>query len=130
MAAAHGDEAPIRVFVADDHDVVRRALGDYLADVGFVVIGEARDVGELLAAEALGRADALVLDLSLPPRGGLASLACVRASHPAIVIVVVSMAPADPYAAHARLAGAADFVSKEAPPPALADALRRAVAAR
>jgi DNA-binding NarL/FixJ family response regulator len=62
----------IRVFIADDHAIVREGLRRILAtDPAFEVVGEAKDGHEALAAVRTGGFDVLLLDLSMPGRSGI-----------------------------------------------------------
>ena len=61
-----------RIFLVDDHEIVRRGLFDLLGGVeDFVVVGEAASVGEALAAVPQSNADVAVLDVRLPDGNGV-----------------------------------------------------------
>lgn len=120
----------IRVFLADDHAVVRRGVRQLLEEVGdFEVIGEASTGREVLDASLLA-CRVLVLDLSLPVVSGLEVLRRVRAAYPSLAIVVFSMHPTDQFAGRALAAGAIAYVSKERPPAELIATLRAAAEGR
>lgn len=117
----------IRVFLADDHSIVRGGLRKLLeveADVR--VVGEASDGRAVLNAPDKDQWDVLVLDLSLPKVNGIEVLRRLRASHPALRIVVLSMYPEDQYAERMIHDGAVAYVSKSHPPETLLDAIRAA----
>ena len=117
----------MRVFIADDHDVVRHGIRHVLADLGgFDVVGEARDGREVLNAAILATCDVLVLDLSLPKVSGTEVLRRVRATWPDLAVVVLSMHPEEQFAARALADGAAAYVSKNRPSAELIAAVRRA----
>lgn len=120
-----------RVFLADDHAMVRIGLRQVLAELGGCQItGEAENGRQVLQAdEALGQTDVLVLDLSLPVVGGAEVLKRVRRQHPHLAVVVHSMHPEGQFRRRAIEAGAVAYVSKEAPPQQLIDAVHRAAAA-
>lgn len=120
----------IRVFLADDHAVVRSGVRHLLEEVGdFEVIGEASTGREVLDASLLA-CRVLVLDLSLPVVSGLEVLRRVRAKYPELAIVVLSMHPSDQFAGRALAAGAIAYVSKERPPSELIATLRAAAEGR
>ena len=117
----------IRVFVADDHAVVRMGIRHVLRELGgFRVVGEARHGREVLRSEALASCDVLILDLSLPELGGVEVLQRLRKTYPTMGVVVHSMYPADQFARRAIEAGATSYVGKDRPPGELVDAVRAA----
>ena len=116
-----------RVFVADDHAVVRCGVTLLLRELGgFDVVGEAEDGRQVLNSPLLATCDVLVLDLSLPKVSGPEVLRRVRAEHPSLAVVVLSMHPEDQFARRALADGASAYVSKERPPAEIIAAVRRA----
>ncbi len=114
----------IRVFVADDHSIVReglRAWVETLPDAAWA--GGTGDGDDLLVRAAQEPWDVLVLDLSLPGRPGTQLLREVRAIQPALRVVIFSMYPPEEYAAWALAAGASAYVAKAQPLQALRDAV-------
>ena len=102
----------IRVFLADDHDIVLEGARRLLSsDERFTVVGVATDGAEVLNAP-LDACDVLMLDLSLPRYSGLEVLRRVRARYADLRIVVFSMYPREQYEARARDAGADAYVVK------------------
>ncbi len=117
--------AVIRVVIADDHAVVREGVKRILSETGDIqVTGEAADAGELLSRIAETPCDVLVLDLSMPGTAGLDALKTVRAQHPTLPVVVLSIHAEDQYGGHALAAGAAGYVQKSSPPDVLVEAIR------
>lgn len=118
-----------RLIVADDHAVVRHGLRELAAATpDLEVVAEAADG---LEAERLARtraAELMLLDISLPARRGLQVLASLRRDEIRLPVLVFTMYPAEPYAEHARQAGAQGFVSKDADGPGLLRAIRRVLA--
>jgi DNA-binding NarL/FixJ family response regulator len=107
---------PLRVVIADDHPLVRRALAESLtralADAEITEVGS---LGEAAAALERGDTDLLLLDLQMPGMNGLVSLAELRASYPAVPILVVS-ANEDPLIMREVLEfGASGFLPKSTP---------------
>ena len=108
-----GQKRPIRVFLVDDHAVVRdgvRRLIDDEADL--TVTGEAGGGVEFLAQLATVECDVLVLDLSMPGRPGFDVLREVRAMRPDIRVLILSVYPESQYAASLLHAGAHGYLSK------------------
>ncbi len=116
-----------RVFIADDHAVVRIGLRHVLIELGgFRIVGEADNGRGVLNAPELRNCDVLVLDLSLPVVSGMEVLRRVRAEYPTLGVVVHSMHPESQFRRRAFEAGAVAYISKESPPSMLIDAIRRA----
>ena len=117
----------IRVVLADDHAVVRRGVRQILADAGDVeVAGEAKDYAELTALLKAQPCDVLILDISMPGKNGIEILKSLRERYPKLQVLVLSMFPEDQYAVRALKAGASGYISKEAAPEKLVDAIRMA----
>ena len=117
----------IRVVLADDHAVVRRGVRQILGDAGDIeVVGEAKDYGELTALLRDNPCDVLVLDISMPGKNGIEALKALRERQPKLHVLILSMFPEDQYAVRALKAGASGYVSKEAAPEKLVDAIRLA----
>ena len=116
----------IQVILCDDHAVVRRGIRDTLRDtVDIAVAAEVGGYAELREALRAGTAcDVLLLDLSMPGRGGLEVLASVRETHPDIRVLIVSMYPEDQYAIRCLRAGAVGYVNKAGEPEELVKAVR------
>ncbi|HVV88284.1 MAG TPA: response regulator transcription factor [Kofleriaceae bacterium] len=122
---------PIRVFLADDHALVRlglRQLLDREPDVS--VVGEADDGRRVLLAEGKDDWDVLVLDVSLPKVGGIEVLRRLRAEHPRLKVVMLSMYPEDQYAERMVAQGAAAYLSKDRAPEEVLSAIRAVHAGR
>jgi DNA-binding NarL/FixJ family response regulator len=118
-----------RVLIADDHAIVREGLRRILAgDDAFAVAGESRDGHEVLAAVRAGGFDVLLLDLSMPGRGGIDLLRQVKAERPGLRVLVLSMHAEDQYAMRAIRAGASGYLTKDTATEQLVAALRKIAA--
>ena len=116
----------IRVFLADDHPLVREGLHRIIQDdPGLEVVGEAPDGLSLLKALESVAVDVLLLDISMPGPGFLELMNRLRTSHPDVKILVVSMYPETHYAERALQAGARGYLSKRQSVEELSQALRR-----
>jgi DNA-binding NarL/FixJ family response regulator len=122
----------VRVFVVDDHTVVRRGLRGYLEMVDDMeVVGEAADGQEALdgiaALVAAGRpADVALMDLLMPGMDGVTATAAITQRHPEMeVVAMTSFTQAD--LVHSALqAGAAGYLLKDAEADEVAAAIRAA----
>ena len=116
----------IRVFIADDHPVVRQGLGRIVeADQGFTIAGEAAEAAALLDALQRVATDVLLLDVSMPGGGFLDTLSTVRERHPTVRVLVLSVHPEDQWAVRALRAGASGYLTKDHSPAQLLAAIRR-----
>ena len=115
----------IKVFLCDDHALIRRGIRDTLSDAPDIeVVGEAGDYGELRALMREKSADVLVLDINLPGRSGLDVLHALKDESTAMRVLVVSMYPEDQYAIRALRAGAYGYVNKGGDPALIVSAVR------
>lgn len=115
----------IRVVICDDHAMVRRGIRDTLADaVDIQVTAEAGSYAEVREALREMPCDVLVLDLSLPGRGGLDVLASLREAASPIKVLIVSMFAEDQYAIRCLRAGAHGYLNKAGDPTELVVAVR------
>ena len=115
----------IRIVIADDHPLVRRALAEALTEI-LGAGSEIVEVGSLDEARTVlddRTADLLLLDLLMPGMSGLAGLTELRAVHPSVPILVVS-ANEDPVVMHRAVElGASGFLPKSAPVGAIGEAV-------
>ena len=115
-----------RVLLVDDHAVVRRGVRDILTEaLGKVAFGEAAKPSEALEKLQQETWDVVVLDISLPGRGGVDALRDMKRLRPAVPVLVLSMHAEEHYALRALRAGAAGYVNKEGAAEELAGAVRK-----
>lgn len=121
----------MRVFIVDDHAIVRAGLRRLLADsAGIEVVGEAGSAEEALAALEHCQADVVVLDLALPGMSGLEALPLLRRRCPRMRVLALSMYPEEHYALRVFQAGADGFISKSSVVEELLAALERVASGR
>lgn len=119
----------LRILIVDDHPVVRRGLKEILAEAPDVAeVGEAEDPQQARDLVSSHRWDVVVLDLGLPGRGGLEVLKDLHQDQPKLPVLILSMQAEDQYAVRALRAGAAGYLTKEAAPGNLLDAIRKVTA--
>jgi DNA-binding NarL/FixJ family response regulator len=123
---------PIRVMLVDDHAVVREGYRRLLeAEPGIEVVAEQGDAESAYAelqAQPEPPVDVVVLDLSMPGRGGLDMARRVALRWPALRVLVFTMHDHPAMVAQALAAGAAGYVTKTTAPHQLVQALRRVAA--
>jgi DNA-binding NarL/FixJ family response regulator len=121
----------IRVYIADDHTIMRQGLRNLLHEApDMELAGESGDGRHVLLAMEQVRCDVLLLDLSLPRVNGIEVLRRLQKSRPALRVVVLSMYAEEQYALRLVREGAAGYVSKDRPSSELLQAIRLAAAGR
>jgi DNA-binding NarL/FixJ family response regulator len=119
----------IRVFIADDHRMVREGFTRIIErHSDMEVAGEAASVEELfrrLDGREGGEGDVLILDISMPGPGFLPTMDRLASEHRDLPVLVVSMHPEEDWAVRALEAGAAGYLSKKHGGEELAEAVRR-----
>lgn len=110
--SAH-DATPVRVLIADDHDILRdglRALLDMAPDI--IVTGEARTGREAVAEAERLRPDVVLMDISMPELDGVEACERIRQRVPHTCVLFLTMHEAEEYFFRALRAGAAGYVVK------------------
>ena len=116
---------PIRVLLADDHDLFRAGLRVLLQDLGgFEVVAEAGDGRDALRQVGEHRPDVVLMDLMMPGLNGLEATARVAREFPGVRVLVLSMNAAEEFVLPAVRAGASGYVLKNARPAELEQAIR------
>jgi two-component system, NarL family, response regulator DevR len=116
----------IRVFLLDDHEVVRRGLKELLdSEDDIDVVGDAATAGMALAGIADLTPDVAVLDVRLPDGNGIEVCREVRARNPEIACLMLTSFGDDEALFDAIMAGAAGYLLKDVRGQDLVDAVRR-----
>lgn len=119
----------IRVFLVDDHDVVRRGLRAMIdAEDDIEVVGEAGSAGMALAEITRVQPDVAVLDVRLPDGSGVEVCREVRSNLPDVHCLMLTSFSDDEALFDAIMAGAAGYLLKEARGQDLVAAIRRVAA--
>jgi len=104
----------MKVLIADDHDIVRHALRDILAEVlGRPTIGEAADSRQACVLLMEQTWDLVLLDINMPGRSGLEVLAEARRLHPDTPVLVLTAYPEEEFALRAFKLGASGYLNKQ-----------------
>jgi DNA-binding NarL/FixJ family response regulator len=105
---------PIRILIADDHEVVRdgvRALLEKQTDMA--VVGEAADGREAAELAEDLHPDVIVMDVGMPNLNGIDATRRILAAHPQIAVVMLSMHQDESYVLRSLKAGAKGYLLKE-----------------
>jgi DNA-binding NarL/FixJ family response regulator len=103
----------IRVFLVDDHEVVRRGIADLLESDEMTIAGEAGSVAEALVRVPAVRPDVAVLDVRLPDGNGVQLCRDLRSEMPDLKCLMLTSFDDDDALIGAIMAGAAGFVLKQ-----------------
>jgi DNA-binding NarL/FixJ family response regulator len=130
-AAAAGSSASSkkRVFLVDDHPIVRQGLAQLIdSEPDLAVIGQGEDAYASLKAMRDARPDLALVDISLKDADGLELLKELKAQGAEFPVLILSMHDESLYAERALRAGARGYVMKQEPPDVLLGAIRRVLA--
>lgn len=115
---------PIRVLIADDHELLRKGLRAMLdTKPDMEVVGEAVDGDEAVAKARSLRPDVILLDLAMPRKDGLAAIREIRAEDPAARILVLTSFSDDDRILAALKSGAKGYLVKDSSPQELLQAI-------
>src|ERR1700760_5006156 len=129
MTAAGGTEGRTRIFLLDDHEIVRRGLAELLNSVeDFEVVGEAGTVAEALRRIPAVNPDVAILDGRLPDGSGIEVCRIIREEQPDVRCLILTSYDDDEAIFAAVLAGAAGYVLKQIRGSNLVDAVRQVAA--
>src|SRR3954463_8110415 len=116
----------IRVFIADDHAIVREGLKQILAESpDIIVAGEAENGLDAIKLFRKAKCHVMLLDISMPDRSGIDVLKQVKKETPEIAVLMLSMHREDQYAIRSLKAGAAGYLTKQSAPRELVTAIRQ-----
>ncbi|MFE6758003.1 response regulator [Streptomyces sp. NPDC057684] len=108
------EQNPIRVFLLDDHEVVRRGLSDLLnAEPDISVVGDAENVEHALARGPALRPDVAVLDVRLPDGNGISVCRELRSQMPELACLMLTSFDDEEALLDAIMAGASGYVLKQ-----------------
>ncbi len=114
-----------RIFLVDDHPVIRRGLAQMLSQKGqFTIAGEADGVCDALAGLQKNEVDLVIVDITLADGSGLELIKDLHTMRPETKILVASMHHDAMYAQRAIRAGAQGYLCKEQPPDQIIDAVQ------
>jgi two-component system response regulator DevR len=119
----------IRLFLLDDHELVRRGIADLIsAEPDMVVVGEAGTVAEALARIPAARPVVALLDGRLPDGSGIDVCREIRSSHPEVRCLILTSFDDDEALFAAVMAGASGYVLKEVRGRSLLESIRQVAA--
>jgi len=115
-----------KILIADDHAIVRKGLIKILMESdAWTSVDEAGSGQEALDRVLKGKYDLVLLDISMPGRGGLDVLKEIKERLPFLPVLMLSMHPEKEYALRSMRAGASGYLTKDNVPEELVRAIRK-----
>lgn len=116
----------IRILIADDHGIVREGLKRIVGEaLDMQVVAEASNGHEALERARKQSPDVVLLDVSMPGRGGLETLKDLKSWRATVRVLVLSMHPEDQFGPRFLREGADGYMTKESAPEQLLTAIRK-----
>src|SRR5215467_15158763 len=123
---AEATQPQVRVFLLDDHEIVRRGIADLLeTEPDITVVGEAGTAAEALRRIPAVQPDVAVLDARLPDGSGIDVCRDIRSAHPEIRCLILTSYDDNDAIFAAVMAGASGYLLKEIRGTSLVDAIRQ-----
>lgn len=120
---------PVRVFLVDDHDVVRRGIASLLeVEEGIEVVGESGTVADALARIPFSKADIALLDVRLPDGDGIQLCREIRTNWPDITCLMLTSHSDDEALFSSIMAGASGYLLKQVKLDELVNGIRKVAA--
>jgi DNA-binding NarL/FixJ family response regulator len=115
-----------RILIVEDHPMMREGLrGVINREPDMVVCGEAENAAQAMNAMHKVAPDLALVDITLPGKSGLELVKDLKAMHPRVVILAISMHDESLYAERMLRAGASGYITKQQPPEELIRAIRQ-----
>jgi two-component system, NarL family, invasion response regulator UvrY len=115
----------IKVFLVDDHELVRAGIRRILEDVGDMeIVGEAADGESALSLVRAASPDVILMDLSMPGMGGIEATRRILRSVPGAKVIALTMLDEAPFPARLKEAGALGYLTKGCPAKEMIEAVR------
>ena len=121
-----GDDAVLKLLIADDFPLFRRGVKELLADgLGAVSVGECANAHDLMEMIRRKKWDVVIMDITMPGNSGTEALKQVKVECPKVPVIVLSMHPEDEYAVRMFKAGADGYLTKTSAPEELVQAVKK-----
>lgn len=115
----------IKVFLVDDHELVRTGIRRILEDVrGIKVVGEADSGEDAVKWCRTEQADIVLMDMNMPGIGGLEATKKILRFNPDMKVIVLTIHTENPFPTKVMQAGAAGYLTKGAAPDEMVNAIR------
>lgn len=120
------DKSKIRILIVDDHSVVRQGMKHILSQThDMVVVGEAENGNQALEQVEKIEIDVILMDIEMPGKSGWDTMLQLKAMHPNIRVIILSIFPEDHYGVRLLKAGAWGYLTKQSAPEQMVEAIRK-----
>ncbi len=120
---------PIRILIADDHQLLREGIRNFLSlEPDFEIVGEAANGEEAIARTIELRPDVLLLDINMPKASGIEVASRLKESCPEVRILALTIHDDQNYMMNMIQSGAAGYLLKDVEPSMMVQAVRRVYA--
>jgi len=131
MTAIAKDEKKINILIADDHPLFRRGLKNAFSETDDIhVEGEVENSDDLLKVVEQKEFDLVLMDITMPGKNSLEVMSQLKAQHPRLPVMMLSVHPEDHYAVRFIKAGAAGYLTKDSAVDLLMEALHESLSNR
>lgn len=119
-------ENQLKIFIADDHLLIREGLKKLLLfETDLKIVGEADNPNDIISFITQNDVDVLILDINIPGKSGLDILKELKVLKPDLHVLILSMYPEDQFAERSIKAGASGYLTKETATEELITAIRK-----
>jgi len=119
-------KSKIKILIADDHPLFRQGLKNAFSETPDIeVVGEAENGNDVLGKVREHDLSLVLLDISMPGKGGLEVLKQLKSEHPKIPVLILSVYQENQYAVRFIKAGASGYLTKESSIDTLLEAVRK-----
>jgi DNA-binding NarL/FixJ family response regulator len=131
MKIKDSNEPARKILIVDDHPMMREGLRSTIrGETDLEICGEAENAAHAVEFLKTTIPDLVLMDITLPGRSGLELIKDLRATHPRVPILVLSMHDESLYAERVLRAGAEGYITKQQPPQVLISAIRQVLEGR
>lgn len=121
----------IKIFVADDHSLIREGIKNLVGlESDLKIVGETADPFTVCGQIRETKPDIILLDISMPGKSGLDVLKEIKLILPDVKVLIMSMFPEDQFARRTLKAGASGYITKDSLPDEILTAIRRVASGR
>ena len=120
------DKNKINIFIVDDHSVVRQGMKHILSQThDMAVVGEAENGNQALEQVGKIEIDVILMDIEMPGKSGWDTMLQLKAMHPDLRVIILSIFPEDHYGVRLLKAGAWGYLTKQSAPEQMVEAIRK-----